>query len=142
MNADIFIDTNILVYAYDHTERSKHERAKRIVADVSLGKQNGVVSNQVLAEFTSIMTKKVEHPLSVPEVHLIVSEILKSAHWKKINYTAETVANAINTCRLFKTPFWDSLIQETMQEHAIQTILTEDKAFEKIPGIEAINPFK
>jgi predicted nucleic acid-binding protein len=50
---------------------------------------------------------------------------------------------AIELEKLHRVPFWDALIAACMQEHGIQTIVTEnERDFRRIAGINVINPFK
>ena len=42
---------------------------------------------------------------------------------------------------MYSLHFWDALLAETMNQHTIGTIYTEDSHFKKIPWITVINPF-
>ena len=59
----IAIDTNILVYAFDTSYPEKREKCKKIIQDIFDGKQEGALTNQILAEFTNVVLKKIEKPL-------------------------------------------------------------------------------
>ena len=133
----IAIDTNILVYAFDAAYPEKREIAKKIVTDIFSGKKEGVLTNQILAEFSVVVTKKVERPLSKEETQSIIGAILSSQNWKVFNYTGETVLRALKQNK----PFWDALIVETLKEHNISKIITENvKHFEQ-SGVSVMNPF-
>ncbi|MBU2100659.1 PIN domain-containing protein [Candidatus Micrarchaeota archaeon] len=142
MNDNFFVDTNILVYAFDLSEKEKRKHAKRIVESVTSGKDTAFVSNQVLGELFTALTKKIEVPLSKTHAQIIVNGFIDSVHWKKINYTSATVSRAIETSVSQKTPFWDSLIAETMLENNVFVILTENSKDFKLKHITASNPFK
>ena len=73
MNA---IDTNILVYAFDKAYPEKRKICKKIIEEIFKGKNIGVVTNQILAEFAVTVTKKVEKPLNKSEVTAIINSIL------------------------------------------------------------------
>jgi predicted nucleic acid-binding protein len=45
----VFLDANVLVYAYDRSETAKQSRARQVLAQLAAA-QAGVVSAQVLAE--------------------------------------------------------------------------------------------
>ena len=66
MSDRILIDTNILVYAYDQDAGAKHIKAQEVVARL-WREGNGVLSTQVLAEFFVTITRKVKHPLPLPD---------------------------------------------------------------------------
>lgn len=142
MKDKIFIDTNVLVYAFDESEPKKREIAKKIFKEVLTGEKKGVVSNQVLGELFCVLTKKVEKPIDSKIAKTIVQGITDSIHWEKVNYTEKTVCNAIETAINEKISFWDSLIIETMAENKIQNILTENKKDFTSKKVYAKNPFE
>lgn len=141
MSDEIFYDTNILIYAYDKTQREKRRICKGLVAKVFEGKAIGVVSNQVLGElFEGLIGKLKVHK---EDAKSIVYGIIDSVNWRKINYNEETIRKAITIVVEFKAKFWDALIAETMKENGIVKIYTEnEKDFKRIPGIKVINPLK
>src|SRR5215204_1274317 len=72
----IFVDTNILVYAYDNTAGRKHEIATALVSDLwQTGA--GASSTQVLQEFYVTVTRKIQKPASFTIAREIVSDLLK-----------------------------------------------------------------
>ncbi len=143
MKDEVFFDTTILVYAYDESEPRKREICKKLVGAVFKGEKCGVISNQVLAELFSVLTKKMKMPLSKDIAEKIVEAFVESENWIRINYDQRTVKNAMYTSTNHNTSFWDALIAETMKENGINKIYTEnDQDFRKIPGIRITNPLK
>lgn len=142
MSDEFFVDTNVLVYAFDVSEKNRRNAAQKIVEGITAGKVAGIVSNQVLAEFFSAVTKKIEKPIAPAAAQIIVNGLIDSVHWKKINYTQSTVSNAINASINEKKPFWDSLIAQTMLENGVFSILTENTKDFSATQIKPINPFK
>ena len=137
------IDTNILVYSYEKPPSEGHKC--RVCLDLILncfkGEKAGVISNQILAEFFYVITRKSATPLPPPEAQRLVFLLEASNHWQKLNYTTKTVINASELSRRYQLSFWDALIAATMLENNIFTIYTEnEKDFLKIPGIKVINP--
>jgi predicted nucleic acid-binding protein len=61
MNAECFVDTNVLLYAVSShpSEAAKAERARRLLAEEDFG-----LSTQVLQEFFVNATRKMATPLS------------------------------------------------------------------------------
>jgi predicted nucleic acid-binding protein len=55
------IDTNVLVYAYDISEKVKRRIARALLDEV-WDQGGGVVTLQNLSEFFVVVTKKVENP--------------------------------------------------------------------------------
>lgn len=142
MTDEIFVDTNILVYAFDESEKPKRKKAKNIVKEITIGKIKGIVSNQILGELFVVLTKKIEKPVPQNQAQIIINGIIDSQNWKKITYTPNTISKAIETSIKEKTHFWDTVITETMLENKIYTLLTENTKDFKNKKIEAINPFK
>ncbi len=131
------IDTNILVYAFDEAYPEKRKRAKQIVTEIFQGKRKVFITNQILAEFASVITKKIEKPVSKESAEIIIGAILSSENWKIQDYTGETILSALKSSK----PFWDALIIETLKEAKVTKIITEDeKGFSSELEIE--NPFK
>lgn len=61
-----FVDTNILLYAYDHTEPEKQARAAELLTDL-WQRRVGCLSVQVLQEFFVNATCKLSRPLEVAD---------------------------------------------------------------------------
>ena len=137
-----FIDTNVLVYAFDESEKAKREKAKKIVEKITKGEMKGAVSGQVLGELFTVLLKKIEKPVEKEKARIIVNGLIDSIHWKKINHSEKTISNAMDRVINDKTPFWDSLIAETMIENKVPVILTENTKDFKSKELKAVNPFK
>ncbi len=132
------IDTNIIVYAFDNKYQQKRAVCSKIIADIFEGRRVGVVTNQILAEFIFVATKKIENPISKKDAQIIVGAILASENWKILDYTCDTVLNSLNSENI---SFWDSLIIQTLKEHNIQSIITENTADFSNSGLKVHNPF-
>lgn len=140
MNDDkVFVDTNILVYAYDIDAGSKHTIAMNIIKDLwRFGL--GMMSTQNLQEFFVIVTRKLKSPLDVPTV----KEIIKSfSKWDVVTTDISIVFEAIELYERYKYSFWDSLIIASASSGGATTILSEDLADgQTIKNIAIKNPFK
>src|SRR3989338_773120 len=142
MNGERFFDTNLLVYAFDETEKDKHLSAKKLVEEIHKGHAYGIVSNQVLAELFSVLTTKHRFKMAREDAEASVNSFIDSPHWRKINYTASTVSKAMRRSAEHGTPLWDALIVETMVENGVYTLLTEDANGFKDCPVKVVNPFK
>lgn len=136
------IDTNVLVYAYDISEKVKR-RIARALLDEIWDQGGGVVTLQNLSEFFVVVTKKVENPIPIVSARTILSDILRSQRWLVIDRRADTLMQAIKLVERHGAPLWDALIAACMLEHGVHTLITEnERDFKKIPNITIINPFK
>ena len=142
MDNEFFVDTNILVYAFDESEKQKRAIAKKIVEETIQGSNKAFISNQVLAELFVALTQKIQNPVEKEKAQIIVNGFIDSIHWKKINYNANTVSKAMETSSKEKMHFWDAVVIETMLENKVYTILTENTKHFNLKCIKAINPFK
>ncbi len=132
-----FVDTNVLVYAYDLDAGAKHEIANRVV-DALWDEQAGVVSVQVLEEFYVTVTRKIRSPLSKDLARVVVSHYIK---WCVGIEPAEiNVAFRIEDGSLIN--FWDALIVSSALKSGASRILSEDfNAGQRIAGVLIENPF-
>jgi predicted nucleic acid-binding protein len=138
-----FIDTSVLVYAFDKSEQAKHETASKLVRDMFERGEKGAISAQVLLELYNVLTRFISDPLSPADASSIVYKFFEAAGWIKLDYNTLIARRAVTIAAERKTKIWDTLIAETMKENGIDTIITEnEKDFKKIPGIKVINPFK
>ena len=71
-----FVDTNVLVYAYDMSAGAKRLKARKIVADL-WESGLGVVSTQVLQEFFVTVTRKLPRDMDLSAARGIVSDLMK-----------------------------------------------------------------
>lgn len=137
--SEIFlIDTNILVYAYEKADSIKKEKAKNLLDECLTGTKEYAISNQNLAEFVWVSTGKGK--LNIEEAKNFLIKATQFLGFKKINYSAKTVASALDIVQEFKTSFWDSLLVATMKENGIFNIYTENTKDFKMPWIKAVNP--
>ncbi len=88
-----FVDTNILVYAYDSAEGRKHSLAIDLMDSLWVAR-NGVLSTQVLCEFFVTVTRKIPNPISIDHARQIVEDYASS--WRIITTTQDIILNAID----------------------------------------------
>lgn len=139
--APFFVDTNILAYAYDNSEKRKRKICFKLVRAAFEGESSYCVSNQILGELFVVLTRKVAKPLSKQKAGTIIRGFIDSQKWNKINYDHSTVRRALDDITTMNVSFWDLLIAETMKDARITNLYTENtRDFRKIPWITAINP--
>lgn len=135
------VDTNILCYALDAGVPEKRAVAADLLSRCWRSEINFAVSVQNLAEFSVVMTEKVQHPVTDVVITRFIRDIVSFDSWTVIGYDAGTIMDAVDIRGMFSLHFWDALIVATMKQHDIGTIYTEDSHFNKIPWITVINPF-
>ena len=133
-----FIDTNIIVYAYDNNFPDKQQRAREIIIS-AVRNGTGVLSTQVLGEFFTVVTRKIKMPLSIRNARNII-EYIGRMPVQEIDLLI--VERAIDTLEQYKISYWDSLIVSAAERAQCKRILSEDlNAEQKYHGIEIFNPF-
>ncbi len=136
------VDTNILIYAYDISEKNKHEIAKRTLEKCWKKQTFYAISTQNLSEFFVNVTKKIQHPIDAEQIRQNIKDIASFSNFKILTIKESTILKAIQMSIDFHVSYWDSLIAAAMQENHIYKIITENnKDFNKIPFVKAINPF-
>ncbi len=136
------IDSNIIVYAFDRSEGGKHEKAKAIISLCLDKKETFFISLQNISEFYNIVTTKIEKPLSKQEARKICYDLSRFSGFVKLVPNAQTLIEAMHLNEKYDLDYWDALIAATMRENHVSAIITENlKDFNKVPGINAVNPF-
>ena len=139
----IFFDTNILAYAFDESDEKRRAPCEKLVRSGFQGEANCYVSNQVLSELYVVLTRRVGKLLSREKAATIVSGLIDSPKWNKIDYSHLTVKRALDDLRTINSSFWDILIAETMRDAGVTRIYTEnEKDFTKFPWIHVENPIQ
>jgi predicted nucleic acid-binding protein len=135
----LFVDSNILVYAYDVSAGSKHATAAELIRGLWMDGR-GVISTQVLQEFFVNVTGKIAKPLRVATAKEIVKDFSK---WKPVLVGTDVIVDAIDIHHENKYSFWDALIIAAAVEGGATTLLSEDLSDkQRIKGISIKNPFK
>ncbi|MEA3222185.1 MAG: PIN domain-containing protein [Thermodesulfobacteriota bacterium] len=134
----IFLDTNIIIYAYDLSAGEKHEIARKIIVDL-WDSGLGVLSTQVLQEFFVTITQKIPKPLAISPAKEVIMDLLK---WDVVINDGECILEAIEIQARYKYSFWDSLIIEAAIKGGARSLLSEDLSDgQKINGLLIKNPF-
>jgi predicted nucleic acid-binding protein len=132
-----FVDTNILIYAYDADAKAKHDVAKNLLREF-WGERTGVLSMQVLQEFYVNVTRKIATPLAKESARLVVSSY---SMWC-VETTPAEISAAFRIEDESRIGFWDALIVAAAAKSGAARILSEDlNAGQRIAGIRVENPF-
>ncbi len=137
MSADkIFVDSNILIYAFDIDSGVRHDRAKQVLKEL-WNEKSGAVSMQVLQEFYNVVTRKIATPLPRTMARRIVRQY---ARWCVPTGPAD-IEVAFSLEDAAQISFWDALIVSAAIKAGAKRILTEDLNIgQKIAGVLIENP--
>lgn len=139
MGVDTFVDTNILIYAYDLDAGRKRDAARFLLAEFWKA-EGGMISTQVLQEFYVNVTWKIAKPLAPAKARGIIQTYMA---WQVELITMETILFASELQERHNLSFWDAMILAAANNGGAAILLTEDLNHgQLIEGIEIKNPFK
>jgi predicted nucleic acid-binding protein len=138
MSADrAFLDTNVLVYLFDHDEPDKEQCARDILEQAQPG--DLALSAQVLSEFYVVVTRKLKRPLEKTGAAQAVDWL---SLLRVVPLDSELVKAAIQTSRSAQLSYWDGLIVASAAAAGCERLLTEDLNDGQVIGsVHVENPF-
>jgi predicted nucleic acid-binding protein len=138
MSDKTFVDTNVLIYAYDRDAGTKHETAKGILRDLWT-ERAGVLSTQVLQEFYVNVTRRISRPLAKASARAVIDSYTV---WC-IDTTPAEISTAFHIEDAGRIGFRDALIVAAARKGGAARILSEDlNAGQVIAGVRIENPFR
>jgi predicted nucleic acid-binding protein len=133
-----FLDTNILVYAYDISDPAKQRVAQDLVRKAVAG--GLVISTQVLAEFAATLLHKLSPAPSSQDVIALLDAL---APIRLIPPDYEIVRRAVETKSAYGLHFYDGMIVAAAERAGCERIWSEDfNPGQKYFGIAVANPFQ
>jgi predicted nucleic acid-binding protein len=137
MTAGRFLDTNILVYAYDRDAPAKRDVAAAIIEEGWGRLGETAVSVQVLQELYVNLQRR-----GVPcdDAARIVDDFTA---WPVIDNTLPLLHTAFGEQARWKISFWDALIMAAARASGARELLTEDLSHgQDYGGVRVVNPFR
>lgn len=135
MSAKVFLDTNIVVYAFDPSAPAKQSRAREL-----LGKSDWVVGWQVVQEFSQVAL----HRFKVPMKPADLDDYLDLVLWPRcVVFPSPEVFRAATMIRSkTKYRFYDSLIVAAALASEADVLYSEDlQDGRKFGALTIRNPF-
>ena len=139
MPASAFVDTHVVVYAFDDDEPVKQEQARSLLAGPD-APTTLVLSTQVLAEFYVTVTRKLARPLSAADAAQAVALL---AELPVVGADRTSVLEAVDLARAHQLSLWDAQIVQAAAAADCATLLTEDLTHGAVlAGVRVENPFR
>lgn len=139
MNAKVFVDTNILVYARDASEGDKRRRAADWL-ELLWRERCGRLSWQVLREYYVTVTAKLTPGLPKETAR---EDVRSLAAWNPRQMDQGVVESAWELQDAHLLPWWDSLIVAAALGIGCGFLLSEDfQAGKDFHGVRIVNPFE
>ena len=136
MNAKVFFDTNVLVYAAVGTgkDKPKQKRALELIASEDFG-----TSAQVLQEFFVTVVKKASRPLSAAQALEWIEQWIV---FPCLDIDHQLVRIAIELSEHYAISYWDAAIIAAAEALGSHTVYSEDLNDSQQYGIvKVVNPF-
>jgi|SRR5579884_680769 len=138
MSNNIFLDTNVLIYAFDVDEKAKHKKAQKILRDCWDG-ENGAVSIQVLQGFYNAVTHKISKTISKSDARDVIRTYQV---WPMPSITVDDIIDASELEEQLKYSFWDSLIIVAAQKIEAELLYSANmQDGQQIGSLKIVNPF-
>ena len=136
MNAiDVFIDTNILLYAHDRDAGPKHDKARDLICRLWDQREVPSISIQVLQEMHVNLVRK---GIGIQESANIVQRYLA---WRVVSNSAAVLRGAFSAQQRWQLSFWDASILAAAQQAGAKELWTEDlNPGQSYGGVVAVNP--
>ena len=137
MNDKVFLDTNVIIYAYSDDELEKQERANMILEEYE---SQTIISTQVINELSNNLFRKFK--LDAEAVEAVVLEL--DNNFPIVDFNLQTQLKAIKIKERYKLQFYDSMILATALENGCNIIYSEDMQNRQIieNQLTIINPFE
>lgn len=136
MPDDVFIDTNVLVYAHDLDAGRKHQVARQLIETQWCKPVWPCISVQVLQELAVNLVRK---GVSLQETRETVRDYTA---WRVAENTVPLLEAALDEMARWRLSFWDALILAAAREAGASIIYSEDlSAGQDDGGICVENPF-
>jgi len=137
MNVNVFVDTNIFVYAQVSNDGMKHPIARDLLKTRLLDK-NVFISTQVLGEFYSAMSK---YKRTHDEISVLIKEMIRDSNVSMITLAA--VQQGMMVVKKYSYSYWDALLLATALENGCEILYSEDMQHKQIieGALTIINPF-
>jgi predicted nucleic acid-binding protein len=133
-----FVDTNVLVYAFDKRDSPKKQVAQRLMNEL-MDEDRLRLSTQVLQELFVTLTRKVSQRCSSQEA-LEVLEDLTAWPLMVVDYGAIRAAGEL--ADQAQLSFWDALVVVAAARTGATLLYTEDlNEGQEILGVRVTNPF-
>jgi predicted nucleic acid-binding protein len=138
MPADIFVDTNVLVYSRDASELAKQAQAHAWVEHL-WRTRTGRLSYQVLQEYYVTVTEKLSPGLSADSAR---KDVLALCAWQPVAMDRRVLEGAWRIQDRYRISWWDALIVSAARLADCRYLLSEDlQTNQEFGRLKVISPF-
>jgi predicted nucleic acid-binding protein len=135
MSDNVFLDTNILVYAHTDLDIAKQSIAQKLIAE-----NVSFISTQVLQELANTLNRKFKH--SWDDINVVLSDAVLN---NNLHLNAEnTIRQACRIAARYGFSFYDSMIISAAIDSNCSILYSEDLQDDQVidEKLTVKNPFK
>jgi predicted nucleic acid-binding protein len=134
----VFVDTNVLIYSEDGRVPEKQAQALAWLR-VLWQRRAGRLSNQVLNEFYTNVTRRIEPPMQPGDAR---AEVRRYQRWQPWAIDHPTVETAWSVESRFGFSYSDALIVASAQTLGCRYLLSDDMQHgQVVDSVQILNPF-
>lgn len=139
MNADFFLDSNILLYCFDKTDPRKKKIAVTLVEQATT-EGTGVISYQVCQEFCNVLLHKTDDDIPVAKLTAYLDAVVFGL--LRVYPSPDLFREALRIHQQTQYRYDDSLIVAAAIESGATTLYSEDLRHDRRIGtLTILNPF-
>lgn len=132
------LDTNVLIYSVDRRDQFKRDRSREIMR-LAVKSRNGVLSSQVLSEFTNVALRKLAFAPDRIFREIERLQLLFPVH----PLTAALVLESIRGVKDHMFSFFDAQIWAVAKLNQVPLVVSEDFSDgATVEGVTFVNPFQ
>lgn len=133
----VFLDSNILIYAHDVDAGDRHEQAKALIQDIWMSRKLPAISVQVLQETHVNLLRK---GVAVEESARRVSRYLS---WRVVENTKDLFCRSLELQQSHQLSYWDAMIVAAAQRSQAIELWTEGlNPGQSFDGVSVVNPLR
>jgi predicted nucleic acid-binding protein len=130
----VFLDSNVVIYAYSQDNSTKRDRARLLIAD-----NYCFVSTLVINEFCNVSTKKLKLPLSI--IYQYITDILVKCEYVPVDLPA--IRDALSLHDRYQFSYFDCLMIASALKSECAYLFSEDlQDGQVIDGLTVRNIFR
>lgn len=138
MSDDVFVDTNVLVYARDTRDAAKQARAQSWLERL-WRERRGRTSMQVLNEYYVVTTRKLSPGLPREDAWADVQALMA---WRPVVTNGALLTTGRTLEREYDLAWWDALVIAAAETANCRTLLSEDfQNGRRFHSVQVCNPF-
>jgi predicted nucleic acid-binding protein len=139
MSDSYFLDSNIIVYLFDPSQAKKQKIAKELFEQAH-GSKDGLISIQVIQEFTNVVTRKFATPLTFLDLQSFILTGLRPLC--RVHTDVNLLIRALRIRDSSGYSFYDALIVAAALQAGCTRLYSEDlQNGQMIETLKVVNPF-